>query len=105
MSLWSKLRAHLSQAPLQMPSPHRLDSSGEGALAASIKRLPVGVRGWISLENARRLFSREGRQYAFGELDEPGKQRLSDFAESADHRCQVDIMPGEARVYFTRQAA
>jgi hypothetical protein len=42
-------------------------------------------------------------EYAFGELDDPGKQRLAEFVADATHRSIVDFMPKEGRVYFTRQ--
>ena len=44
-------------------------------------------------------------QYAFGEQDKRGKLKLSAFAENADRCCHVDIMPGEGRIYFTRQGS
>jgi hypothetical protein len=103
MSVWTLLKAFFGRAPLD-PAPGRwLDGSSEAALAASIKWLPIGVRGWITMEEARVLFSRMSDQYAFGELDKRGKLKLSAFAENADRCCHVDIMPGEGRIYFTRQ--
>ncbi|HKA80211.1 MAG TPA: hypothetical protein VKD43_09260 [Xanthobacteraceae bacterium] len=53
------------------------------------------------MQEARQLFSAAGDQYAFGETDEPGKTRLSDFAARNDSI--VDIMPIEGRIYFTRR--
>jgi hypothetical protein len=44
------------------------------------------------------------RDYAFGEMDEKGRTRLAAFAADEEHRCKVDIMPAEGRVYFTRTA-
>jgi hypothetical protein len=104
MSVWTLLKAFFLVAPPLDPAPgRRLDGSSEAALAASIKWLPVGVRGWITREEARVLFSRMSDQYAFGELDTRAKLKLSAFAENADRRCHVDIAPGEGRIYFTRQ--
>jgi hypothetical protein len=40
-------------------------------------------------------------QYAFGELDEPGKLNLGAFA--ANHRAEPDFRPIEGRIYFTRR--
>jgi hypothetical protein len=77
-----------------------LAGASEGALASSLKRLPVGERGWIALADAARLFSTEDRQYAFGELDDAGKNRLATFA--ADHRCTLDFRPTEGRMYFRK---
>ena len=104
MSVWSLLKAFFSRAPLDRAPARRLDGSSEVALAASIKWLPVGVRGWVTMEEARILFSRSSDQYAFGEMDKHGKLKLSAFAGKADRCCHVDVMPGESRIYFTRQA-
>jgi hypothetical protein len=41
-------------------------------------------------------------QYAFGELDEPGKLNLGAFA--ADNLVEFDFRPIEGRIYFTRRA-
>ena len=40
---------------------------------------------------------------AFGEMDEAGKRRLEDFAAFSTHRSDLDLMPIEGRVYFTRK--
>ena len=34
------------------PDARRLDGSSEGALSQSLKRLPAGERGWITLAEA-----------------------------------------------------
>jgi hypothetical protein len=39
-------------------------------------------------------------KYAFGELDDAGKNRLATFA--ADHRCTPDFRPTEGRMYFRK---
>ena len=64
------------------------------------KKLSDGERGWIPLAQAALLFSTEDRQYAFGELDDAGKNRLAMFA--ADHRCTPDFRPTEGRMYFRK---
>jgi len=79
----------------------KLSASSEDALAASVRSLPAGERGWITLAEAARLFSTADQQYAFGEMDESGKARLADFA--ARCRCLPEFMPTEGRVYFRRQ--
>ena len=80
----------------------KLAASSESALAASVRGLPAGERGWITLAEAAHLFSTVDQQYAFGEMDEAGKARLQDFA--ARCRCSPQFMPVEGRVYFTREA-
>lgn len=71
-------------------------------LSASIKLLPMGERGWITLPEAAALFSRMDDQYAFGEMDEEGKATLGAFAAGREHRCDVQFAPIEGRVYFIR---
>jgi hypothetical protein len=97
---WLKTRfGAASASPTDLP---RLSGMTEATLAAALRKLPVGERGWITLPEAARLFSSERRDYAFGEMDEPGKARLERFA--AEHRSFPEYMPTEGRVYFTRQS-
>lgn len=84
------------------PDAPRLSGASDGALASSLRSLPAGERGWITLAEAARLFSGEQAQYAFGEMDDAGKLRLAQF--SAEHRCSPQFMPTEGRVYFTRNS-
>jgi hypothetical protein len=77
-----------------------LSGTSENALASSLEKLADGERGWIPLAQAALLFSTEDRQYAFGELDDAGKNRLAIFA--ADHRCTPDFRPTEGRMYFRK---
>jgi len=88
-----------SASPSDLP---RLSGTTENTLAVALRRLPAGERGWITLAEAARLFSREQQDYAFGEMDEAGKARLEGFA--AEHRSLLQYMPTEGRVYFTRQS-
>ena len=66
-----------------------------------MEKLPAGARGWIPLADAADLFSTEERQYAFGELDDAGKNRLATFA--ANYRCTPDFRPTEGRMYFRKK--
>ena len=52
------------------------------------------------LSEATRLFSNQQSEYAFGEMDEEGKLRISEFASECE--CVFQFMPAEGRVYFTR---
>src|SRR4029077_3287568 len=54
-----------------------LSGTNEDALASSLEKLGDGERGWIPLAQAALLFSTEDWQYAFGELDDAGKNRLA----------------------------
>ena len=84
------------------PSPsRRLDASSETALAASIHDLRLEESGWIILKEAKDLFSEMDDQYAFGEMDDQGKRKIESFA--AHQKSDVEFMPTEDRVYFTRK--
>src|SRR5262249_14092653 len=85
------------------PDARRLSAVDELALSASLRDLPVGERGWITLSEARALFSPMDDRYAFGEMDEVGKMSLAAFAAESDHRSAFDLMPVEGRGYFTRK--
>jgi hypothetical protein len=87
-----------------MHLPPKLDADDAAALSRSIGTLPVGDRGWITMQEARALFSVLGDQYAFGDTDEAGKANIAAFAAQATHRSTYDFMPVEGRVYFTRMA-
>jgi hypothetical protein len=80
------------------PDERQLASAVESALASSLITLPAGEHGWIPLVDAARLFSTAEQQYAFGELDDAGKNRLALFA--AEHQCSLDFRPTEGRLYF-----
>jgi hypothetical protein len=73
-------------------------------LAASIKMLPCDEPGWITSKEAKTLFSPMGDQYAFGEMDEVGKQNIAGFASGVCDGCLFEFMPVEDRVYFIRKA-
>jgi hypothetical protein len=97
------LLKRLFSSPSATPSDApKLRATSENALESSLQELPAGERGWITLAEAAHLFSAEEPQYAFGEMDEAGKLRLGQF--SAQHRCTLNYMPTEGRVYFTRNA-
>jgi hypothetical protein len=100
MGIWKAIRAAFGTS--QPPDARRLSAVDEPTLSASIKGLFVGERGWITLPEARALFSLMEEDYAFGEMDEKGKTRLAAFAAEKERPCTFDIMPVEGRVYFTR---
>ena len=96
MSLIGKLFGAGAAAP---PDAPKLDATTEAALARALSALAPGESGWISFGEARHLFSTEAGQYAFGELDQSGRENIEAFA--AQHRCAINFMPMvEQRVYF-----
>jgi hypothetical protein len=100
MGVLDRIKSLLGPKPIISPSEHRLRAESETALGASLRTMVLGARGWITLEEARRLFSPVTQaQYAFGEMDDSGKSKLESFA--ARNSCKIDLMP-EGRVYFTR---
>jgi hypothetical protein len=72
-----------------VPSPRRLDRRSKP--------------GWITNKEAKSLFSPMDDQYAFGEMDEVGKQNIASFAASIGDGCLFEFMPVEERVYFIRK--
>jgi hypothetical protein len=66
----------------------------------SIKMLPCDEPGWITSKEVKSLFSPKEDQYAFGEMDEVGKQNLASFAAGVGDECLFEFMPVEDRVYF-----
>jgi hypothetical protein len=94
----------LFRAPTPSPGPRRLDGRSKALLTASLKFLRDEEPGWITLPEAKTLFSPVSDAYAFGEIDEIGKANLAAFA--ADHGAlQFEFMPIEGRLYFMRKAA
>jgi len=104
MGLLDKLQALLRFNAPDPPDAPRLSGESVNALADSLRALSVGGRGWITLREAWHLFSRaEHQDEAFGELDKDGARQLEEFAAEDRHRSNVDYMPVEGRLYFTRQ--
>jgi hypothetical protein len=77
----------------------KLDATSKSSLAASIRVLTPGQRGWISMKQAAALFSAKDAEYAFGETDDDGKSNLASFAATTP-RHRYDFMPVEGRLYF-----
>ena len=85
-------------SPWIQPS-RRLDADSKTALASAISGLLPDDRGWITLEEASRLFSNMQPQYAFGEMDDEGKQNLEKFAREVSR--EFEFWPNENRLYFS----
>lgn len=82
--------------------PIGLNASSEAALAASLRQLASGERGWITIQAARRLFSSmdENDDQALSSRDQEGNRRLGEFAADRSHRSTARRQ-GD-RVFFTR---
>jgi hypothetical protein len=80
----------------------RLDAGSKATLASAINQLPAEDRGWITLEEAGRLFSNMPSQYAFGEMDDDGKRNLEAFARDVSR--EFEFWPNENRLYFNARA-
>src|SRR5262245_38249063 len=104
MGIWKTIKAAFGRGTSTPPDARRLSAVDELALSASIKALPIGERGWITLSEARALFSPMDDQYAFGEVDEVGKMSLVAFAAERDHKSEFDLIAIDGRGDFTRQA-
>jgi hypothetical protein len=102
MTISDLLRSIFAPVTPQPKPPPRLDAGSEPALSHSLGALSPRQQGWVTIEEARQLFSRMDEQYAFGEMDDQGKATLASFA--ARHSSSLDIMPVEGRIYFTRNA-
>jgi hypothetical protein len=101
MGLGDALKRIFSGSTRGIPADEcQLAGTSEAELGASLQKLPRGERGWITMAQAAALFSHEERQYAFGEMDEKGRNRLATFA--ADNRCTPDFRPTEDRIYFKK---
>jgi hypothetical protein len=100
MGIGSIIRWLLSADATAPPDTTRLDGTSEAALARSLSALRAGERAWITFAEAASLFSAERAEYAFGELDKDGRNKIEAFA--AQQRAAISFMPLEARVYFVR---
>src|SRR5215204_1441830 len=103
MGIWTQIKSFFARRDFAMLSARNLDGSSEPALAASIRGLPPGVRGWITVKEGQSLFSPMESEYAFGEMDDFGRSNLASFAARADNRADIDFRPAEGRIYFTRR--
>jgi hypothetical protein len=102
MTISDLLKSLFAPVAASPASPPKLDAGSEPALSNSLGALSSRQQGWITIEEARQLFSPMDKQYAFGEMDDQGKANLASFA--ARHSSSFDIMPVEGRIYFARNA-
>jgi hypothetical protein len=96
--LRSLIRRPSREAELE---PIKLDGSSTQALSISLRRLSPGQDGWITIEEARRLFSADTDDAtALTMFDPNGLRALSEFAAEAQHRSRAHRPDG--RVNFRR---
>ena len=86
LGFWQKILSLFSSKAAVPSDAPRLRAETQSELAASLALLPDRETGWITLAEARRLFSHMDEQYAFGEMDEQGQSSLGKFAAQPDHR-------------------
>jgi len=103
MGLWKTIKSLFASGGSAPPDAPRLKAGNESELSVSLRALQDGEQGWITLSEARYLFSHMDDQYAFGEMDDAGKSNFGAFAAQNENRSSVDIMPVEGRAYFTRR--
>jgi hypothetical protein len=64
-ALWRKILSLVSSKAAVPSDLPRLRAETQSELAASLAQLPDREKGWITLAEARRLFSHMDEQYAF----------------------------------------
>ena len=80
--------------------PVRLNAASVVALSTALRALEPGRRGWISFDDAARLFFPTGEH--FSEWDEANLRALGEFAAQTEHRSTPERNASQQRVYFTR---
>jgi hypothetical protein len=103
VTFWEGIKSLFDRKDTFPADARRLKAESVFDLSTSLRLLPPGQSGWITFQEARALFSHMDQDYAFGELDEPGKANLASFAARQEHPSSYDLMPLEGRVYFTRK--
>jgi hypothetical protein len=97
---WEWLRSLFGRPSREPELEIRLDASSEEVLSTSLRRLSPGQIGWITIDEARRLFSSADNATALGMFDPSGTLALANFAAAAQHRSRAHRTDG--RVQFRR---
>jgi hypothetical protein len=103
MGMWATIKGLFTKDKRGPLEARRLNATSHSALARALKWLPAGEPGWITLAEARDLFSHKDAQHAFGEIDAEGRTRLATFAATSAWRSELEFTPKEGRVYFRRR--
>jgi hypothetical protein len=96
------LKNMFSRASFALPAAHRLDGRSRALLAASFRRLRDGELGWITTQEAHRLFSSVEESHASGENDKLGNANLAAFTSALE--AQIEFAPSAGRLYLMRKA-
>ena len=78
----------------------KLNAASKMALSKALRALEPGQKGWISFDDAARLFAPSIKDPR--EWDEARITALIDFAAEIEHRSNPERNEGDERVYFTR---
>ena len=79
----------------------RLNAASKVALSKALRALEPGQKGWISFDDAARLFSSVGRDP--NEWDQARIRGLGRVSPAEiEHRSSPERNEGDNRVYFTR---
>jgi hypothetical protein len=78
----------------------KLNAASKVALSKALRALEPGQKGWISFDDAARLFSPSAEPPS--EWDQDSIRGLSEFAAEIEHRSTPERNEGDERVYFTR---
>jgi hypothetical protein len=97
------LRRIFSRASFALPPTRRLDGRSRALLAASFRRLRGNEPGWITTEEARKLFSPVRDVDALSEMDKLGNANLAAFASALE--AQFELSPSAGRLCLARKAA
>lgn len=77
-----------------------LNAASKMALSKALRALEPGQKGWISFDDAARLFSPSTKNPK--EWNEARIKALADFAADIEHRSSPERNEVAERVYFTR---
>jgi hypothetical protein len=103
MALLGFLKA-LFKTPVVPSGSRTLDGRSKVLLAASLRFLRDEQPGWITMREAKILFSPVIDAYAFGEIDEIGKAQLAAFADEHGG-LEFELMTIEGRLCFLSKAS
>ena len=78
----------------------RLNAASKMALSKALRALKPGQKGWISFDDAARLFSPSAEPP--NEWDQASVRGLGEFAAEIEHRSTPERKESDERVYFTR---
>ena len=88
-------------APSKKPAESvRLSATSEIALSKALKTLEPGQKGWISFDDAARLFSPKGERPS--EWDSEDRKAIGEFAAQIEHRSTPERNAAQQQIYFTR---